>query len=336
MARRILDAARFVDYDLTAVRGLLRAVAVYREQIVQNFYDHGAARHRGRASEAGRSPSSSPPNSTIPTRPRSSKNFCYRGASKFIARWSHSAPMANRIRLAPTSSCWRSRFARTSRRCSNVRIIRRVPSAGAPERPYDVAGWTLPAQMGVDVRTIAARFETPSIRRLDAVSVSPGAVGGSPKADHYLIDARGNGGALVINRLLTAGIKPRWLSQEYRANGHEFAPGSVVVEGTKTARELAEGLAKSLGVHVEGVQGKLGPKVMRIGTARVALYKPWAENADEGWTRWLLERYEFQFTNISDADVRAGNLHRSVRRHHPADRSTGTVGVWKRSGRRAA
>src|SRR5204862_1319156 len=32
------------------------------------------------------------------------------------------------------------------------------------------------------------------------------------------------------------------------------------------------------------------------------------ENIDEGWTRWLLERYEFPFRNIADADVRAGNL----------------------------
>src|SRR5439155_5229826 len=45
-----------------------------------------------------------------------------------------------------------------------------------------------------------------------------------------------------------------------------------------------------------------------IARARVALYKPWVENIDEGWTRWLLERYEFPFKNIGDAEVRAGNL----------------------------
>src|SRR6185436_1785233 len=37
-----------VDYDLSAARGLLRAVALYRETIVQSFYDMGA-----RAVEAG-------------------------------------------------------------------------------------------------------------------------------------------------------------------------------------------------------------------------------------------------------------------------------------------
>jgi hypothetical protein len=168
----------------------------------------------------------------------------------------------------------------------------------------------LPTQMGVDVRTIEARFETPNMRRLNAASIAPSPIGGDAKPDHYLIDARGNGGALVINRLLTAGIKPKWLSQEYSTNGHEFAAGSVVIEGSKGARELVEQFASSLGARVEGVRGKLGPEITHIGTTRVALYRPWTENADEGWTRWLLERYEFQFTSISDADVRAGNLHR--------------------------
>ena len=29
---------------------------------------------------------------------------------------------------------------------------------------------------------------------------------------------------------------------------------------------------------------------------------------DEGWSRWLFERYGFRFTNVYDADVRAGDL----------------------------
>jgi hypothetical protein len=49
---------------------------------------------------------------------------------------------------------------------------------------------------------------------------------------------------------------------------------------------------------------------MTVGTARVALYKPWTANDDEGWTRWLLEQHEFRFNTISDADVRAGSLKR--------------------------
>jgi hypothetical protein len=40
----------------------------------------------------------------------------------------------------------------------------------------------------------------------------------------------------------------------------------------------------------------------------VALYKPSGDNSDEGWTRWVLEQYEFPFTSVDKAAVRAGNL----------------------------
>jgi hypothetical protein len=45
-----------------------------------------------------------------------------------------------------------------------------------------------------------------------------------------------------------------------------------------------------------------------LGAARVGLYKPWVESIDEGWTRWLLEQYEFPFRSLTDADIRQGRL----------------------------
>jgi hypothetical protein len=40
----------------------------------------------------------------------------------------------------------------------------------------------------------------------------------------------------------------------------------------------------------------------------VGLYKPWAASMDEGWTRWLLERYEFPFVNLTNKQLREGSL----------------------------
>ncbi len=42
-------------------------------------------------------------------------------------------------------------------------------AGGAPERPYDVAGWTLPMQMGVEAYPVAHIREPESQRRLTLV-----------------------------------------------------------------------------------------------------------------------------------------------------------------------
>jgi len=41
---------------------------------------------------------------------------------------------------------------------------------------------------------------------------------------------------------------------------------------------------------------------------RVALYRPWTANIDEGWTRWVLERFEVPYVTVTDSVIKAGGL----------------------------
>src|SRR5262249_15344766 len=41
---------------------------------------------------------------------------------------------------------------------------------------------------------------------------------------------------------------------------------------------------------------------------RIGLYKSYIPNMDEGWTRWLLEQFDFPYTSLYDKDVREGKL----------------------------
>jgi hypothetical protein len=41
---------------------------------------------------------------------------------------------------------------------------------------------------------------------------------------------------------------------------------------------------------------------------RLAVYKSYVPNMDEGWTRWILEQFGFSFTSIVNRDVTAANL----------------------------
>ena len=41
---------------------------------------------------------------------------------------------------------------------------------------------------------------------------------------------------------------------------------------------------------------------------RVGVYRPWTASIDEGWTRWILEQFQFPFTSLYNADIIAGHL----------------------------
>ena len=41
---------------------------------------------------------------------------------------------------------------------------------------------------------------------------------------------------------------------------------------------------------------------------RIGLYRPWQPSMDEGWMRWILERYGFEPMPLRNADIKAGAL----------------------------
>ena len=294
-----------VDYEMSAVRGLLRAATAYRDDLVWNFYSMGK-----RAIDAGRSgepfafvipPTQQDALATVKLEQllidggveieRSSELFTASGVS-------YPAGTDVIFLAQPYRAYVRTLLSRQD-----------YPAASAGDRAYDVTGWMLPAQMGVEVRTIDRAFDPPVMSRLTTPAVVPPAVTiwGDRKPAYYLVETRGNSGAVAINRLIGANVKASWLDAPIDVNGFHYAAGSLVVPSSKTAPQQLQAIAKSFSLRIDGVRGKIPPSHPAT-RARVALYKPWGDNADEGWTRWVLEQYEFPFANITTSDVRGGNL----------------------------
>src|SRR5919201_1277422 len=191
-----------VEYDLSAVHGLLRAVSAYRQELVQNFYEMGV-----RAIDAGRR--GGPFAFLIPAEqhdPSAAAKLeqllldggieIHRALEPFRAD-GNPYPAGTDIILL--SQPYRA-YVKTLLEHQEY-PARRVAPGGPPERPYDVAGWTLPAQMGVDVRAMERSFEPPAMSRLKTATVTPARVWGERKPSFYIVDARGNGGADAAKRL---------------------------------------------------------------------------------------------------------------------------------------
>ena len=163
--------------------------------------------------------------------------------------------------------------------------------------------------MGVKVITIERTFEPPATDATQRRDDCSGPVWGERKPGYWLLDARGNGGAIAVNRLVAAGATPSWTPTAIEVDGFRYAPGSLVVPVREKAADRSSRRSPATsGLRVDGMKGSVPRALRPIGRARVALYKPWTENIDEGWTRWVLEQHEFKFASVTDQDVRAGDL----------------------------
>jgi hypothetical protein len=183
---------------------------------------------------------------------------------------------------------------------------RRLYPDGPPEPPYDVSGWTLNMQMGVTV----AKVTGPIDGRTEKVTVAlvfEGSVSGAGRAA-YAIDPRANDAFTAVNRLLKAGDVVTRANAAVAAGDLQMAAGTFFVTPGQGTHGRIEQVAKALALTIRALDAMPRVEAVRVRTPRVGLYNAWGGNMDEGWTRWLLEQYEFPHATIRDQDIRTGNL----------------------------
>ncbi len=183
---------------------------------------------------------------------------------------------------------------------------------GAPEPPYDAAGWTLPYLM--DVRVLEARLplaadvvsalqpvegratdtsapSAPLTTSAIAAGIALPAARITGTGPALAVDPAQNAAFTLINRALAAG-------GTVRAQG-----GRYVISGV--AAGTLDGWANALGLRAERLTPDAASAPVR---ARIALFRSLVPSMDEGWTEWLLDGQEFSYTVITNSDLQAGEL----------------------------
>jgi len=182
---------------------------------------------------------------------------------------------------------------------------RRMYPGGPPEPPYDLAGWTLPYQMGVNVRRIDESFRVRT-EIVDRASPDAGAVAADASWG-WALSHRPNASALAVNRLLEAGDRVSWADGSFSAGSNRYEAGTILVEARGGTSDRVERLARDLGLDFHGLSSR-PTATQALRRPHIGIYKSWVANMDEGWTRWLLREYEFQVDTLHDADVRTRDL----------------------------
>ena len=158
-------------------------------------------------------------------------------------------------------------------------------ASSAEEDPaLDVSPFDSVPGVGFDTDPVAAAILPPAGR----------VTGDGPVLE---LDPAQNNAYRALNRAWAAGARV-----EFAAAGGQGGQARYLVRGLPAAE--AEALVRDLALQARR-GGRRGRPLQR---PRVGLYRPWTANMDEGWTRWLLERYEFAFRALRDAEVRAGSL----------------------------
>ncbi len=180
---------------------------------------------------------------------------------------------------------------------------------GPPMPPYDLAGWTLPMQMGVMVDRIDSTFnldiELVAMDKL--LAPEKGAVYGKSKSG-FLLSNHQNNAYKAVNILQQQGMSVSILEEETKMNGSAFPVGSFLVNGQGNFSNQLVSTAEELGLDFTAVTNNLKSKTKTLQPIKVGLYKSWGPNMDEGWTRWVLEQHAFDLDTLHDEDVRTLDL----------------------------
>ena len=182
---------------------------------------------------------------------------------------------------------------------------------GPPDQPYDITGWTLPYQMDVRVDKHSGLGDRRAALKLEPVEwATPptGSVSGEATGA-YAIDTRTNDAFTAVNRLLAAGDTISRTSNDVSIGGAAWPAGTFLVAAGQGTHARIERAATDLGLSIEALDQLPSGDTLRIREPRTALYQAWGGNMDEGWTRWILEQFNFAYTTLRDREIRAGDLH---------------------------
>jgi hypothetical protein len=171
---------------------------------------------------------------------------------------------------------------------------------GNPIRPYDMATDTMAEFMGVRVDPLDDTVKA-ELRKLTAPVATVGTA--AKGTSGYVFDGRLNDSFKAASLLLDKGASLRRVDKA--ANG--LRPGDFIVTAGPDA--AVADIARQTGVDFKPLGADIKAVSHDLKRMRVGMYQRYGGgNADEGWTRLLLEQFSIPYTTVMDAEVKKGGL----------------------------
>jgi len=321
-----------VEYDEIASLAVLEYAAKYKDSLLYNRYQAGR-------DQISLGKKSAPYAYFIPQDQRdpvAAVELLRRLAFGGVRVWQLTAPVTQ-DKATYEAGTWvvpaDQEFAALARELLDVQKypdLRQYPG-GPLMRPYDASGWTLPLQMGVkcvaagiplgeevwknmkelgqkpDPKAKPTAYNSKAVddpAPFDSVpgigfDTDPTAAAIVPPAGKTI----GSGSVLAIDPAQNNAF--RAINQAWKSGATvQLAPAAQAAGMRYLIYGLSDSaqseLVRSLHLIAERTEASFIP----VKKPRLGLYQPWGGSMDEGWTRWLLEQYGFEFISLHPEDFK--------------------------------
>jgi len=183
-------------------------------------------------------------------------------------------------------------------------IGRQVKTDGAPITPYDGVGWTLPVQMGIKTHEMKTPLNIPKTQMVEKFLIE-GKISG--KGSDYILSPEENNTYSAVFRILDEEGDITRIKNEIVYDNIKYPAGSFVINGSSISEKTLSEISETTGIKIK--RGKFENSKNYLKKPRIALYKSWAANMDAGWISFIFDKYDIPFHFLTDAEVRAGELH---------------------------
>jgi hypothetical protein len=184
------------------------------------------------------------------------------------------------------------------------------PASGRPIPPYDIAGWTLAYQMGVQFDRIMEGFDVPGLEKVNDwnLPMPPGRVTTAAQAPAgWVTSHQVNNAFIALNRLMNANEEAYWLMAPATAGTSTLPAGSLYIPRKATTQAALQDIAQKYGVSFDAVATAPRGDALKLKKLRIALLDD-GRSMPAGWATWIMEQFEFPITTVYAPNLDEGNL----------------------------
>src|SRR5690606_37463549 len=99
-----------------------------------------------------------------------------------------------------------------------------------------------------------------------------------------------------------------WLTDAVTVDGTLYPAGTFFIPEAGGVRPILEAVARDKGVNFTAVAARPQAEALRVEPVRIGLWDRYGGSMPSGWTRWLLEQFEFPFEVVYPQRLNAGDL----------------------------